>query len=377
MKKSKPKPRTNTGVIRSLLITVAILLCLSIASLATAEDEPFYGKQSVAATGDIERAARSASPTDQEPPLPAPAPAQNAEGGITPPPTTDMPRQLDQATLDHFGTDSGTKAPSRAERKRGAAPDGKSETTVMAPSGESEDDITSELDKIKNHSNAVQMVYDEGFQAVEIALKDISRLVCSSDISKIVYSKEKNIEIKAAGKDAFIKILPVESVDPATGTFILKYDKRPKEAYVLCGNNTYSLLLLPRDIPATTIYLKSSLRSKEEADKYERATDYENTIFKLIKDIYREDVPAGYDVADINTLAKAFQEGDIMHKRDYTGDYFQIQEYIVYAKEAITLDEAQLVQMLQVKNPLAATIVDTTLKPKQQTRLLVVRLNNE
>jgi hypothetical protein len=233
------------------------------------------------------------------------------------------------------------------------------------------------MDKIRNQNKAPQVVNDEGMQAVEVSLKDISRIVCFTDITRVIYSKEKVIEIKNEGKDAFIKNLPIEAVDPSSGKTTLKYDRRPKEVYLLCGTKTYSLILVPEDIPATTIYLRSSAGERESASKYERANDYDNTIFNLIKTVYREDIPNGYQVTDISTLAKTYQQADIVHTKDYTGDMLQVQEYLIFAKSPLNIDEIAILEQLKIKSPLAITVIDNILEANQQTRVIVVRFNNE
>lgn len=236
----------------------------------------------------------------------------------------------------------------------------------------------SELLKLVRESDATtQVIYDEGFQAVEVSMKDISRLVCFSDITRTVYSKEKGLEIKSEGKDAFIKNLPVESVDPGSGKISLRYDKRPKEIYIICGGRTFSLLLIPRDIPAVTVYLKTRHSDKEKASRYEQATDHENTMFRLIKDVYHEDLPDGYEVEEVNTLVHKYIEADVIHRRTYTGDRFQVREFIIHAKTPVALDELLLLETLKVGNPVAITLVDSSLESNQQTRVIVVRLNHE
>ncbi len=381
MKKSRPQIKmTNNLRISSFILVVCLLL-----AAAGWADEQFFGQQSVVPADSLPPGpAQDQLPTDSE----APQPSPNAVFGNSPKPavvdgaelskevemdtkpldqfTADKAREPKTPPLSEKGTKDGTKATTSKDVNKGTA----SAVTDNSP----EDDV---IEKLRNHNKATQIVYDEGFQPVEIAMKDISRIVCSADITNIVFSKEKSLEIKSQGKDAFIKNLPAETVDPATGSLMLKYDKRPKEVYVLCGSKTYSLLLIPRDIPATTIFLKSSIVDKEQAGKYERATDYENTLLKLIRDVYREDVPNGYEISEINKLVKNFHESDIVHSRDYIGDYLQVQEYIVYAKQAINLDEIQLLDLLKIRNPLAITLVDNVLEAKQQTRVLIVRLNNE
>ena len=371
---------TSKSKIGSVILVVCLLL-----AVAGWADEQFFGQQSVIQPDSLPPApSQGQPPTDSEPPQPEPNAVfgnNNPKSSVIDGSELSKEVEMDTKPLDQFTADKARepKTPPISEKgtKDGTKVTGKDvnkgaafAVTDNAP----EDDI---IEKLRNHNKATQIVYDEGFQPVEIAMKDISRIVCSSDITNIVYSKEKSLEIKSQGKDAFVKNLPAETVDPATGSIMLKYDKRPKEVYVLCGSKTFSLLLIPRDIPATTIFLKSSIGDKEQAGKYERATDYENTLLKLIRDVYREDIPNGYEISEINKLVKNFHESDIVHSRDYIGDYLQVQEYIVYAKQQINLDEIQLLDLLKIRNPLAITLVDTVLEAKQQTRVLIVRLSNE
>lgn len=381
MKKSKRRIKmTSKSKIGSVILVVCLLL-----AVAGWADEQFFGQQSVIPTDSLPPApSQGQPPTDSEPLQPEPNAVfgnNNPKSSAVEGPELSKEVEMDTKPLDQFTADKARepKTPPISEKgtKDGTKVTGKDVNKGAAfavTDNVPEDDV---IEKLRNHNKATQIVYDEGFQPVEIAMKDISRIVCSADITNIVYSKEKSLEIKSQGKDAFIKNLPAETVDPSTGSIMLKYDKRPKEVYVLCGSKTYSLLLVPRDIPATTIFLKSSIGDKEQAGKYERATDYENTLLKLIRDVYREDIPNGYEISEVNRLIKNFHESDIVHNRDYIGDYLQVQEYIVYAKQQINLDEIQLLDLLKVKNPLAITLVDTVLEAKQQTRILIVRLNNE
>jgi hypothetical protein len=221
-----------------------------------------------------------------------------------------------------------------------------------------------------------QVVYDDDYQAVRISLKDVTRLVCFTDINKTVYSKEKNMEIETEGRDAFIKNLAVKSADQLTGQTTVRYDTRPKELYVMCGAKTFSIILVPDDIPATTIWLKSRYADKTKAAGFE-ASDYQNTFFKLIKAGYNEDIPDGYDVEDIDKPQAKFKEGTLVHRRNYTGDMFQLVELIFIANEDVNLDELQILETLKFKNTLAVSIVDETLAPHQQTRIFLVRANHE
>ena len=209
---------------------------------------------------------------------------------------------------------------------------------------------------------------------MEISLKDVTRVVCFTNITRAIYSKEKAMEIKTVDRNAFIKNLPKEVIDPATGRTANEYDSRPKEVYLVCGDKTFSLLLIPKDIPANTIYLKSSYVEKEKAVSFEKSNDYENTILKLISSAYLENVPDGYDVDDIDKVLKEYQEIRLVHKRNYTGIMFQIQEYVVIAKKELNINEITLLEAISPKNPLAVSIVSPMLRPNEQSRVFIVRL---
>ena len=280
-----------------------------------------------------------------------------------------------------------TPKPSVNRNTNAQTSSGESEERVIFPpdiSSEGEDNFSKEksaertdvAESLKTYDNIPQVIYDEGFNVIEISLKDISRIVCFSGIERTVYSKEKGIEIESIDKDAFIKNLPTETVDQY-GIRKVEYDKRPKELYIVCGGKTFSLLLVPKDIPAATIYLKSKYGDKKSASSYEKKESYENTLLSLIKDIYMENIPDGYEVVEINKPIKEYQEITLVYSKKYSGFMYEVQEFVVIPKVSVTLDEITLVEALQPKDPLAVSIVNLTLTPGEQTRAFIVRLNNE
>lgn len=226
---------------------------------------------------------------------------------------------------------------------------------------------------LKSYPNSPQIITDESYHPLEISLKDISRIVCFRAIDRVIYSKEKGVEIKTIDKNAFVKNLPREIQEP-TGKVRVEYDLRPKELYMVCGSKTFSLLLIPRDIPATTIFLKSSFAEKDKALEFEKASTHEDLVLALIKDAYFETVPAGYEVRDINKPLREFQEIKIAHIRDYMGALYTVQELAVTAKMPIALDETVLLEAIMPTNAYAITIVNHNLRPTEQTRVFIVRM---
>lgn len=230
------------------------------------------------------------------------------------------------------------------------------------------------IERLRSFKNTPQIVEDEDYQAVEVSLKDVTRIVCFTNITRTVYSKEKGVEIKTVDKNAFIKNLPKEIAEPSSGRIAIEYDSRPKEVYIVCGDKTFSLLLIPRDIPANTIYLKSSYADKEKAFAFEKSGDYETMMLSLIKSAYLEDIPEGYDVEDIEKVLRDYREIRLVHKRNYTGIMFQVQEYVLMAKKDLNINEITLLEAVSPKNPLAVSIVSPLLGTNEQGRFFIVRL---
>jgi conjugal transfer pilus assembly protein TraK len=206
----------------------------------------------------------------------------------------------------------------------------------------------------------------------------VSRIVSQTEIRNVVYSKEKGIEIKVAGKEAYIKVLPKEITNP-DGTKKLIYPDAPRELYVVCGDKTYSLILIPKDVPAETIILKNPAINiainKEKAGRFESSTPYINTILKLIKDVYLGDMPDGYRIEELNQNMGRYKEVDVVLRRTYTGEAYKIKEYIIEAKQDISLDETQFLSFSQ--HSLAVSLVNPKLSKGQMTRLFVIEVASE
>lgn len=216
----------------------------------------------------------------------------------------------------------------------------------------------------------VQVVEGEGYQFVEISLTDVNRVVCSSEITSVVYSKEKNIEVKRDGRNAWVKILPIKEGNT------LKYSSEPRELYVECGGKVFSLILVPKRIPATTVVLKVPYEDKEKAREFEaKASSYERLITSLITHAYKEEPPSGYKVKEINEKVRGFQEIDLYLRKVYEGDKFLVEEYLIVAKKEVYLDEGAFIPY--VRYPVALSIVKPSLKAGESTRMFVVRLREE
>lgn len=214
----------------------------------------------------------------------------------------------------------------------------------------------------------VSVVETETFNYLKVSLTDINRIVCFSEVSNVVYSKEKEVEVKVSGRNVYVKFLP-KVIDGKT-----EISSIPRELYVECGGKVFQLVLLPEKRPATLIVLKSSYADKERALKYEKANPYDQTMLELIKGVYMEIPPEGYEVKLINKPYKAFAELDMVLYREYDGVKYRVREFILMANMDVELWEGQFIPYLE--RPLAIAIVKPILKKGETTRLIVVELKD-
>jgi conjugal transfer pilus assembly protein TraK len=218
----------------------------------------------------------------------------------------------------------------------------------------------------------VQVVeFSHGWNVVYISMGDVNRIVCEKgDATTVVYSQEKEMQVKTEGRNVFVKLVPKEEGDGKK-----KISDFPRELYVECAGEVFQLLLYPKSIPATTIYLKLPYKKDTtKAKAFEKASPFEETIGKLIKSAYLEEIPDGYDVEMVNKPAGSFKELDLVLYRRYIGDRFVVEEYLITAKLNLELSEASFLPYL--KNPSAISIVKPILKEGETTRMFVISINS-
>jgi hypothetical protein len=217
----------------------------------------------------------------------------------------------------------------------------------------------------------VQVVeFSHGWNVVYISMGDVNRIVCErGNVSTVVYSQEKEMQVKTEGRNVFVKLVPREE---GNGKKVIS--DYPRELYVECAGEFFQLLLYPKSIPATTIYLKLPYRRDTAKARAFESSSFEDTIGRLIKAAYLEEIPDGYDVEFVNRPAGSFRELDMVLYRRYTGYRFVVEEYLITAKLNLELSEASFLPYL--KNPVAISIVKPILREGETTRMFVVSINS-
>ncbi len=231
-------------------------------------------------------------------------------------------------------------------------------------------------------------------KTVYVSLKNITMITTPYPITKIIYSKDQNIEISKSGDTAFVKILPLEEQKPS-GRIKFLYNNSARDIYILTPAGTYSLNLIPRHIPSLTVMLKNpqipnnsviSGGGKRPVFKqpvlnpgintnvsYYRSSVYTNKLAELIKDAYFFKIPNGYSSFALKKIYK-FKQITIKGLNAYAGKDFILLIYKIKANMPVNLSEKEFLWMSP--QPLAISIASPVLKQGENTRLFIVEGTN-
>jgi conjugal transfer pilus assembly protein TraK len=212
---------------------------------------------------------------------------------------------------------------------------------------------------------------------IRLSSSDLNRISCSSEIRDALTSTEKGVVIKITGKDAFIKFKVTKRGDK------LVYSSTPTELYVVCGDETYSMVAVPQRIPSQTIRLSSGKERKIRANASLYAgLPFEKMMLKAIQDVYTEQIPDSYTIMNKDQRFDSYREIRMTLKRvvDVEGEGLRVKEYLVSLKDGIKefrMNEKMLIRTELAENPVAISIERHILRPGDTTRAFVVEQRGE
>jgi len=213
---------------------------------------------------------------------------------------------------------------------------------------------------------------------VDMSATDLNRISCPVDIKDALTSTEKGLVIKIAGKDAFVKFKVLKTTE---GKF--KYTVTPTEIFVVCGENTYSLIALPKKIPSQIIRLGSGAEKKiQENQSIYGSLPFEKKVIRAIKDIFTEQIPDSYSVTPTNRLIGNYQEFSVLSRRsvDIEGEGLRVVEMEVTLKPGnrqFKLNEKLFLNKQFTTNPVAISLEKQVLSPGESIRVFVVEQRPE
>jgi len=212
---------------------------------------------------------------------------------------------------------------------------------------------------------------------IRLSSSDLNRISCSSEIKDALTSTEKGVVIKITGKDAFVKFKVLKRGDK------LVYSTTPTELYVVCGNDTYSMVAVPQRVPSQTIRLSSGKerKIKDNAAIYS-GLPFEKIMLKAIQDVYTEQIPESYTVLRTDKRIEVYKEVRMVLKRvvDVEGEGLRIKEYLVSLKDGTTefkMNEKMFIRTELAENPVAVSLERHILRPGDTARAFVVEQRGE
>ena len=183
---------------------------------------------------------------------------------------------------------------------------------------------TADVQITKLPAEGAVTVMPEVAQPVELSSSDVNRIICQGEIKDVVYSREKGITVKFSGRDVFVKFRTGLKDGKTT------YSTTPSEIFVVCGDNVYSLIALPKRIPARSIRLSPG---KTENIRKNRslfgALPFEKKVLSAIRSLYTEEIPESFTVSTPNKRIDLFRDLDLVLARVAVveGEGIQVKEY--------------------------------------------------
>ena len=221
----------------------------------------------------------------------------------------------------------------------------------------------------KNHSD--QIVIPEISTRVDFSSSDINRIVCHSDIKDVVFSKEKGINAKIMGRNAFVKFHVTKREEK------LEYTSTPSELFIVCGDDVYNIIAIPARLPAQTIRLSGSLKKIRENVALFHGIPFEKKIVKLIQSVYTETIPDTFTVSRANENYDLFEQITLNLRRivSVEGEGLRLKEYTSEIKietPSVELKERDFLKVGITTRPLAVAVDKLSLRKGEIARIFLV-----
>jgi len=219
-----------------------------------------------------------------------------------------------------------------------------------------------------------QRVLPEVATRIFLSSVDVNRLICAEGpVKDVVFSKEKGLVVKIHGSNAFLKFRIAR--DPDTGE--LKFASVPTDIYVVCGDDSvYTLIALPKKIPAQTVHLASRKRKIKEVLSLFEGLPFEQKVLKLLKWTVTDEIPEALDVSMPREKVGVFREINLELRRVVTapGEGLRVKEFLARAAsgKALEVDERTFLVPELSKRPVAIAVERFRLSPTVPVRVFVV-----
>jgi len=213
------------------------------------------------------------------------------------------------------------------------------------------------------------LIPEIGMKAV-VSNSDVNRIACKSPIKDIIFSPEKGLKAQVSGNNVFVKFQA-----KVLGTETL-YAQQPVDIYVVCGGNTYNIMLVPEGVTSQTIRLDSGKteRVQKNASLFE-GQPFEKQIRTLINYGFIEDFPESFQVTDEKDVDIPAYKGLITSLRRTVrieGEGLLLKEFTAISDKNRELTERMFLNPKFSKNPVAIGLEKLKVKKNEPIRVFVV-----
>lgn len=215
-----------------------------------------------------------------------------------------------------------------------------------------QESFAAEIVQVQNNASA----------KVTISNHDFTRIFIPGDRISNVKGVEGQYNLHKDSTSGDIYIAPTE-----------KYQNKPFNVFLSTENGkNYQLTLLPKKVPAESVELFAPGNANPQAVAWEASSSYIQSISALMKDMYNDDTPDGYNYLRVSN-AKPAPLGDIATVtlvQSYYGDHLKGNVYLVknITKQDIRLSESQLYK----NGSRAIALEDQVIPVGGETRLFMV-----
>jgi conjugal transfer pilus assembly protein TraK len=221
--------------------------------------------------------------------------------------------------------------------------------------------------------NATTVVSAEVAALVELSSSDINRLVCPADIKDVIYSKEKGILVRIAGRNAFVKF----SIKKDAGKEV--YSTTPTEIYIVCGEKVFTLIAVPKRIPSKTVMLSGEDDKAKKNISLFSGMPFEKKVLSIIRSVYTENIPESFTVKEEHKPYDLYKGLKLTLRRTVLveGEGVILKEFVAEAVEHMEIEEKDFLKSEITANPVAVSIDRLKLSKGETARIIIAERVSE
>jgi hypothetical protein len=209
-------------------------------------------------------------------------------------------------------------------------------------------------------------------RVIKLSISSINRIVTNSYIKSVKTSKTGNISVLLQGKNAYIQFTPL-LMKQGNKTKI-KYPASITSVIFNTKDGIFTLVLVPKYIPAQTIYIKQNTYSHRTHAKFYKINKkgFSHYLASIYKNVYNNIIPNGYSLKKMYKVYNtAYPQIKVVLVKKYSGG-FRIYEFHIYNNldKNVSLSNKEFLSL--IPNTLSISLSNEHIFKGSYTRLFIV-----